>query len=101
MYEKPSCNQGAHGRHHGDSAVLQFLRSAALESSHITIGGETCRVPEPNWCLHTKFVLKGGERNLCHVVCFKELELKREKTALSFSRVRAFVTFSATLNPAN
>ena len=57
-------SQGTHGRHHGDSPMLQFHRSAALESGNVAIGSETYGVPEPNWRLHTEFILEGSGRNL-------------------------------------
>ena len=52
-------DRDAHGGHHGDPAMFQFDRPAALESSHITVRSEPNRVPEPDWRLHAKFVLEG------------------------------------------
>lgn len=43
--------------------MLQFHRSAALESGNVAIGSETYGVPEPNWRLHTEFILEGSGRN--------------------------------------
>ena len=38
--------------------MLQFHRSTALESSHITISSKAYGVPKPDWCLHTQLVLE-------------------------------------------
>ena len=43
--------QEAHGCHHGDSSVLQFHGSAALESGDITISGKSDGIPETDGCL--------------------------------------------------
>ena len=54
-----SCSQSTHGCHHGDSAVLQFYRSAALEGSHVTIRSEAYGIPKADGRLHAQLVLKG------------------------------------------
>ena len=56
--------QEAHGCHHGDSSVLQFHGSAALESGDITISGKSHGIPETDGCLDTKLVLKRSQGNL-------------------------------------
>ena len=38
--------------------MLNFNRTAALERSHIAVGGEAKRIPEANWCLNPKFILE-------------------------------------------
>ena len=53
-----TCNRDAHGCHHGDSSVLQFHGSAALEGSHISVGGKSDGVPEADGRLNTQLVLK-------------------------------------------
>ena len=64
---RSACNQDAHGSHHGDSSVLQFHGSAALEVSHIAVGGKSYGVPEADGRLNTQLVLKGSQSDLRYV----------------------------------
>jgi len=38
--------------------MLNFNGTAALERSHIAVGGEAKRIPEANWCLNPKFIFE-------------------------------------------
>ena len=59
LLEHGPCCRNTHGCHHADSAVLKLHRSSALEGCNVAISSEPNRVPETDWCLHTKLTLKG------------------------------------------
>ena len=51
----------AHGRKHADAAVLDLGLAAALEVLHAAVSGETKRIEESDWILHTTLVLEGPQ----------------------------------------
>mmetsp|Transcript_81182 Transcript_81182/g.205187 ORF Transcript_81182/g.205187 Transcript_81182/m.205187 type:complete len:289 (-) Transcript_81182:343-1209(-) len=55
----------AHGRQHGDPAMLQLGLTPALEVLNAAIGGVADGIPEAQRRLHTQLVLKGSQRRVC------------------------------------
>ena len=41
--------------------MLDLSLAAAIEVLDAAIGGEAGRIPEANWCLHTKLALEGPQ----------------------------------------